>query len=81
MSNDENLNPNIGQVSNYDPLRVKKHLKKHENMSIIKDKLSERLPFELQLVFTFYLTTKDIVLLLSNISKYWRKYTKDQKLW
>jgi len=81
MNNDENLNPNLSQIHNYDPLRVKKPSVKKEAAIKVSDKLRDSLPYELQLMFTFFLTSKDIVLLLSNISRYWRKFAKDQKLW
>jgi len=32
-------------------------------------------------MITFYLSPKEIVLILKNLSNYWKKYAKDPKLW
>ena len=45
-----------------------------------RDKLKE-FPYELQIFFTLYLSPKDLVFSLQNLSKYWRKYVNDQITW
>lgn len=32
-------------------------------------------------MIAFYLSAKDLALILKNLSRYWNKYVKDQKLW
>lgn len=80
--NSENIDPNLIHVQ-YDPLRSKKALIKEKSLKPhrITDKLREYLPYELQLLVTFYLSPRDIVLVMQNLSSYWRKQCKDQKLW
>jgi hypothetical protein len=77
--NDENVNPNqLMEV--YEPLRSKKPLLKVQKLKD-SDKLREKMPYELQLIMTFFLSSRDIVVVLGSLSQYWRRYAKDLKLW
>jgi F-box domain len=44
------------------------------------DKLQD-LPNDLHLLITFYLAPIELIFNLQMLSRYWRKYTKDPKIW
>ncbi|CDW85295.1 protein kinase domain containing protein [Stylonychia lemnae] len=77
-ANQENIDPNMLSDNKVGSCLQNKQssLKKAYNA----DKLGQ-LPYELQLMITFYLSPKEIVLIIKNLSNQWRKYVKDSKLW
>ena len=76
-NNSENIDPNmLSENKDINGLIKQRQIKKVQ----VTDKLGE-LPYELQLMITFYLTPKEIVLCIKNLSRQWRKYVKDSKLW
>lgn len=63
--NNENVNPNL--MSMYEPLRSKKPLLKVQKLKD-SDKIREHMPYEIQLIMTFFLGSRDIVVTLGSLS-------------
>ena len=47
----------------------------------ITDKLGQLLPYEIQLIITWYLSPRDNVMIIKNLSKYWWGIIRNNKFW